>query len=83
MLRIVMLQFSDHQLKNTSNPEISVWLQKKNMQARRQIRENAKRSRMKQETMLREQVEKQKNKEKALVEYERWKKNKNKYDYIT
>ncbi|XP_078486234.1 uncharacterized protein LOC101243021 [Ciona intestinalis] len=68
---------SDHQLKNTDNPAIAEWLKRKNQLDRQRRNYDARKNRVKRDKLMNEFNERENKREEAQVEYEKWKKRKN------
>ena len=76
-LKLPFFQFSDHQLKNSSNPAVLEWLAHKNELARRNRIYRFRENRSKRDRLMQEHNEREDKRANALIEYERWKKKKN------
>ncbi|XP_076825498.1 uncharacterized protein LOC143471049 [Clavelina lepadiformis] len=68
---------SDHQLKNSQNPAVVEWLRRKNELSRQERVYKNRQNRRKRDKLMEEFNERENQRENALVEYERWKKRKN------
>lgn len=70
---------TDHQLKNTDNPLVLDWLRDKNESMKRTKREDSQRRRFRTDILIDEQNTKDEKKLKALEEFQKWKRRKDKY----
>nr|XP_026690601.1 uncharacterized protein LOC101243021 isoform X2 [Ciona intestinalis] len=71
------IKASDHQLKNTDNPAIAEWLKRKNQLERQRRIYDTRKNRVKREKLMNEFNERENKREEAQIEYEKWKKRKN------
>lgn len=67
---------SDHQLKNTNNPVIKEWLRRKDAQLRARKLNEVRKQRRKTSKLIDEQNDKDEKQERALEQYEIWKRQK-------